>query len=158
MKSRMQILFTHASFESGFRKKTVLYKIIITVFYYQNTPLLAPLIFLCVLNKHHCSHFYTAPGRSREEVSISLWPGSSSPPFPATSSNVLHLFTIFTITGLCHVVLALQGQQVFSWAIHTYMARHVRYTIFFLNSKLACGIERGGVRGGGVGGTQHVLT
>ena len=41
------------------------------------------------------------------------------------------------------MVLALQGQQVFSWAIHTYMARLVRYTIYFY-SKLACGIKKGG--------------
>lgn len=54
---------------------TVLYKIIITVFFfynYQNTPsFLAPLYTFCVfLNKHHCSRFHTAPGESREEVCV----------------------------------------------------------------------------------------
>lgn len=54
---------------------TVLYKIIITIFYnYQNTPsFVAPLYtFLCVLNKHHCSRFHTAPGEFREEICVPL--------------------------------------------------------------------------------------
>lgn len=59
------------------------------------------------------------------------------------------------------MILALQGQQVFSWIIHTHMARHVRYTIsFFFIQKFACGMKWVGegeglvvvVGGGGVGG------
>lgn len=49
---------------------TVLYKTIITVSLSKYTfSLIAPLIF-CVLNKHHFSHFYTAPEESRKEVNF----------------------------------------------------------------------------------------
>ena len=140
---------------------TVLYKIIITVFIIIKIHLLflAPLYtFLCVLNKHHCSRFHTAPGESREEVCV---PYVSRPPLlvisdspsSATLSNVLHLCSV---TWLSHVVRALQGQQVFSWVTRTYMERHVCYTISY--SKLACGIEKGGGLEMGFGGTQNVST
>lgn len=142
---------------------TVLYKIIITVFFfynYQNTPsFLAPLYTFCV--------FWTStivvvfiqhleyPERRPVSPHVS-WPPllvTSDSPSSATPSNVLHLCSV---TWLSHVVRALQGQQVFSWVTRTYMERHVCYTISY--SKLACGIEKGGELEMGFGGTQNVST
>lgn len=153
--SRMQVLI-HMQVLKVDSEITVLYKIIITVFfYYQNTPsLLAPLIFCVFLNKHHWSHFFlnsTWRNQKRGRPFSRLKdPLRFSPVFPisATPSNVLHHSSI---TGLCHVILALQGQQVFSWAIHTYMARRVRYTIFFFFIQNLHVALRGWGLGGSVG-------
>lgn len=142
----------------------VLYKIIITVFYnQQNTPsFVAPLLyFVCVLNKHHCyCCFHTAPGESREETRVTPLTSpdllSRLPPIHpplAHESIVLHLCSVM---WLSHVVRAPQGQQVFSWVTHTYMERHVCYTISY--SKLACGLEKGGGLKMGFGSTQNVST
>jgi len=105
---------------------TVLYKIIITVFFFfllsKYTSLSTSLYFLCVLNKHHCSHCRTAPRRVPEKkvsTFLACPPPRVDPPFHPPLPHIRMSFTFCSVTWLSHVVLALQGRQVFSWVIHT---------------------------------------
>ncbi len=113
---------------------TIMYKIIITVLLKHILFLIAPLF--CILNKHHCCRLFffnllVLFLHCTDERS-SLSPSRGLPRF--TDCLGLTLSFTFSFHNRFHVILALQGQQVFSWVIHTYMVRRVRYPIFFIQN------------------------
>lgn len=144
---------THASFESGFRNNSIVQNNNYSSCHnYQNTPpFLAPLytlwgFFFCFLKKHHCIH--RAPGESREGV-CPPDPLSRLPPTYPPLPRVQMSFTLLSHCGPIMWFEPYEGNKYFP-------GLHVCSTIF--DSKLACGIEKGGGQDAGVDGTQNVST
>lgn len=124
---------THASFESGFRNKSIVQNNNYSSYHnYQNTPsFLAPLytLYFFFLKKHHCSCIHTAPGGL----------------CPLTPSLGYHQLTLH-----CHVFrcpslsssIVVRSCGLSPMRATNIFLGYMFATIFY--SKLACGLEKGG--------------